>query len=54
MTRVVLGTELMVMIEPRYPKGKAGHQPFWLEVISPAQLLPQYFGLSDLAMEQAL
>lgn len=46
---------LAKMIEQHYPKaGKPGRQPYKLETMLRIHFMPQWFGLSDPAMEEAL
>src|SRR5574337_719388 len=54
MNRVVPWAELLALIEPHAPRAKTGRPPFALEVMLRIHFLQQWFGLSDLAMEEAL
>ncbi|KMQ80215.1 Transposase [Candidatus Burkholderia pumila] len=54
MRRVVPWSRLIELIEPHYPKGKAGRPPFPVETMLHIHFLQQWFGLSDPAMEEAL
>jgi IS5 family transposase len=45
MTRVVPWKGLMALIEPHYPKGKAGRPQTWLDVMLRVHLLQQWLGL---------
>lgn len=54
MERVVPWKVLVQIVEPHYPKGKAGRPPFGIETMLRVHYLQQWFGLSDPAMEEAL
>jgi len=45
---------LVQIVEPHYPKAKTGRPPFGIETMLRIHYLQQWFGLSDLAMEEAL
>jgi len=44
----------LALIEPHAPKAKTGRPPFELETMLRIHFLQQWFGLSDMAMEEAL
>jgi IS5 family transposase len=54
MNRVVPWAELVMLIEPHYPKGKTGRPPFGIATMLRIHFMQQWFGLSDPAMEEAL
>ncbi len=54
MNLVVPWTELLVLIAPHAPRAKTGRPPFELETMLRIHFVQQWFGLSDLAMEEAL
>jgi IS5 family transposase len=54
MRRVVPWSRLIELIEPHYPKGKAGRPPFPIATMLHIHFLQQWFSLSDPAMEEAL
>jgi IS5 family transposase len=54
MNLVIPWTELLALIAPHAPAGKAGRPPFATEVMLRIHLLQQFFGHSDPAMEEAL
>ena len=54
MNRVVPWTELVMLIEPHYPKGKTGRPPVGVATMLRIHFMQQWFGLSDPAMEEAL
>ena len=54
MNRVVSWTELVMLIEPHYPKGKTGRPSFGIATMLRIHFMQQWFGLSDPAMEEAL
>jgi IS5 family transposase len=47
-------TELLSLIAPHAPRAKTGRPPFELVTMLRIHFLQQWFGLSDLAMEEAL
>jgi len=47
-------TELVALIAPHAPKPRTGRPPFALQTMLRIHFLQQWFGLSDLAMEEAL
>ncbi len=47
-------TELLGLIAPHAPRAKTGRPPFALETMLRIHFVQQWFGLSDLAMEEAL
>ena len=51
---VVPCTELLVLIAPHTPRAKTGRPPFELETMLGIHFVQQWFGLSDLAMQEAL
>ena len=53
MERVVPWAALVVLIAPYYPEGRTGRPPFALETMLRVHFLPQWFSLSDPAMEEA-
>ena len=54
MNLVVPWTELLALIAPHAPRAKTGRPPFELETMLRIHFVQQWFGLSDLAMEEAL
>ena len=54
MNLVVPWTELLSLIAPHTPRAKTGRPPFELVTMLRIHFLQQWFGLSDLAMEEAL
>lgn len=54
MNLVVPWTELLALITPHAPRAKTGRPPFELATMLRIHFLQQWFGLSDLAMEEAL
>ena len=54
MNQVVPWTELLSLISPHAPRAKTGRPPFELETMLRIHFVQQWFGLSDLAMEEAL
>ena len=54
MNLVVPWSELLALIAPRAPRAKTGRPPFELETMLRIHFVQQWFGLSDLAMEEAL
>ena len=54
MSLVVPWTELLSLIAPHAPRAQTGRPPFELETMLRIHFLQQWFGLSDLAMEEAL
>lgn len=54
MNMVVPWSELLVLIAPHAPRAKTGRPPFELETMLRIHFVQQWFGLSDLAMEEAL
>ncbi|MGV0959926.1 MAG: IS5 family transposase [Limnohabitans sp.] len=54
MNLVVPWTELLALIAPHAPRDKTGRPPFALETMLRIHFVQQWFGLSDLAMEEAL
>ena len=54
MSRVAPWNELVMLIEPHYPKAKTGRPPFGIAAMLRIHFMQQWFGLSDLAMEEAL
>ena len=54
MNLVVPWTELLALITPHAPRAKTGRPPFELETMLRIHFIQQWFGLSDLAMEEAL
>lgn len=45
---------LVDIVEPHYPRAKAGRPPFAIETMLRVHYLQQWFGLSEPAMEEAL
>ena len=54
MNLVVPWSELLALIAPHAPRAKTGRPPFELETMLRIHFVQQWFGLSDLAMEEAL
>lgn len=54
MNLVVQWTQLLALIAPHAPRAKTGRPPFELVTMLRIHFLQQWFGLSDLAMEEAL
>jgi IS5 family transposase len=54
MERVVPWDVLVPIVEPHYPNAKTGRPPFGIQTMLRIHYLQQWFGLSDLAMEEAL
>ena len=54
MNLVVPWTELLSLIAPHAPRAKTGRPPFELVTMLRIHFLQQWFGLSDLTMEEAL
>jgi IS5 family transposase len=54
MERVVPWGALVQVVEPYYPRAKAGRPPFGIETMLRIHYLQQWFALSDPAMEEAL
>ncbi|MFN3730431.1 MAG: IS5 family transposase [Fimbriimonadaceae bacterium] len=54
MNRVMPWTQLLALIAPYAPRAKMGRPPFELETLLRIHFVQQWFGLSDLAMEEAL
>ena len=54
MNLVVPWSELLALIAPHAPRAKTGRPPFELETMLRIHFIQQWFGLSDLAMEEAL
>lgn len=54
MNLVVPWTELLSLIAPHTPRAKTGRPPFELATMLRIHFLQQWFGLSDLAMEEVL
>ena len=54
MNLVVPWTELLSLIAPHAPRAKTGRPPFELVTMLRIHFLQQWFGLSDLAMEEVL
>ncbi|WP_419341341.1 IS5 family transposase [Achromobacter sp. PD1] len=54
MDLVVPWTELLSLIAPHTPRAKTGRPPFELATMLRIHFLQQWFGLSDLAMEEVL
>jgi IS5 family transposase len=54
MEQVVPWAELIALIKPHAPKGKAGRPPFPVPTMLRIHFMQQWFGLSDPAMEEAL
>ncbi|ALT76530.1 IS5 family transposase [Paucibacter sp. KCTC 42545] len=54
MERVVPWGELLAVITPHAPVAKTGRPPFELQTMLRIHFMQQWFGLSDMAMEEAL
>jgi len=54
MDQVVPWKALLNLIEPCYPIGGRGSHPYQLETMLRVHLMQNWFGLSDLAMEEAV
>lgn len=54
MDRAVPWTALLALIAPLAPRKRTGRPPFALEAMLRIHFLQQWFGLSDVAMEEAL
>lgn len=54
MDRVVPWARLVSLIEPHYPKGHVGRPPIGVERMLRLYFVQQWFGLSDLAVEDAV
>ena len=54
MNRVVPWNALLALIAPHAPRKDKGRPPFGIEVMLRIHFLQQWFGLSDVAMEEAL
>ena len=54
MERAVPWAELLALIAPHAPVAKTGRPPFPIEAMLRIHFLQQWFGLSDVAMEEAL
>ncbi len=54
MQRVVPWAELLALIAPHAPRASTGRPPFELETMLRIHFMQQWFGLSDVAMEDAL
>ena len=54
MEQVVPWAELLALIEPHAPVAKTGRPPFALSAMLRIHFMQQWFGLSDMAMEEAL
>ena len=54
MDRVVLWTEIEALIEPVYSKAGNSRWPYELSAMIRINLLPQWYGLSEPAMDEAL
>ena len=54
MNQVVPWSELLALIEPHAPRASTGRPPFALQVMLRIHFIQQWFGLSDVAMEEAL
>lgn len=54
MDRVVPWAQLLALIEPHAPRKDRGRPPFGIEVMLRIHYLQNWFGLSDVAMEEAL
>jgi IS5 family transposase len=54
MNRVAPWTELLALLAPHAPRAKTGRPPFELETMLRIHFVQQWFGLSELAMEEAL
>ncbi|OZB70813.1 MAG: IS5/IS1182 family transposase, partial [Thiomonas sp. 14-64-326] len=54
MNRVVPWGALLALIAPHAPRKDKGRPPFGIEAMLRIHFLQQWFGLSDVAMEEAL
>ena len=54
MKQVVPWAELLALIKPHAPIAKTGRPPFALSAMLRIHFMQQWFGLSDMAMEEAL
>ncbi len=54
LARVVPWAQLLALIEPHAPSKERGRPPFGLEVMLRSYFLQNWFGLSDVTMEEAL
>ncbi|MBC8750245.1 hypothetical protein OKW43_005875 [Paraburkholderia sp. WC7.3g] len=54
MRRAMPWSGLTSLIEPHYPTVKAGRPPFPRSTMVQIHLVPQWFGLSDPALEEAV
>ena len=54
MERVVPWAQLLALIEQHAPRKERGHPPFGIEAMLRIHFLQNWFGLSDVAMEEAL
>ena len=54
MGRVVPWAQLLALIEPHAPRKERDRPPFGAQVMLRTHFLQQWFGLSDVAMEEAL
>lgn len=54
MDQVVPWSQLLALIAPHAPRAKTGRPAFELETMLRIHFLQQWFGLSDVAMEEAL
>jgi len=54
MNRVVPWAQLLALITPHAPRARTGRPPFELETMLRIHFLQQWFGLSGVAMEEAL
>ena len=54
MEEIILWVRLLAVIEPFYPKGERGRPPVGLEQMLRVYFLPQWPGLADEALEDAL
>ena len=54
MEAVVPWARLLAVIEPYYPKAGNGRRPYELSTVLRIHFMPQWFGYSDAAMEEAL
>lgn len=54
MNLMVPWTELLALIAPQAPRAKTGRPPLELETMLRIHFIQRWFGLSDLAMEEAV
>jgi transposase, IS5 family len=54
MERVVPWAQLLALIEPHAPRKEPARPPFCAEVMLRIHFLQQWFGLSDVAMQETL